>query len=132
MIIPVQSKTSYDIYSKPEDIEYTPENALKNGLGMVNTMEAALEKLELGSELRKEVWLREIERYAFTYRVSALRRLRKLYAASLVPSAAYTSVWTLRLCAEWAIARGVWQCCTTSDTSQYVRCTVHHNCRTWS
>lgn len=54
----------YQIFDKYEDIEYVPENALKNGLNMVATLKDSLKKLELGSKLRKDVWMREIEEYA--------------------------------------------------------------------
>ena len=59
----VNKPTLYQLYDSADDIPYTPENALGEGLGMVKTLKAAIDKLELGSKLRKEVWLREIDRY---------------------------------------------------------------------
>ncbi len=50
----------YTIYHNYEDIVYTPEDALKEGSGMVKTMKENLKKLELGSKLRREVWDREM------------------------------------------------------------------------
>ena len=50
----------YTLYRGSEDIEHTPEAALKEGLGMVKTIKECLKKLELGSKLRRGVWDREI------------------------------------------------------------------------
>ncbi|KAH9482911.1 Nuclear GTPase SLIP-GC [Psilocybe cubensis] len=47
-------------YQNASEITYSPENALKDGLGMVQTMKKALKHLEFGSKLREEVWKREI------------------------------------------------------------------------
>ncbi|OAX43900.1 hypothetical protein K503DRAFT_846915 [Rhizopogon vinicolor AM-OR11-026] len=51
----------YRRYDSVDDIAYTPESALHEGLGMVKTLKAGIDKLELGSKLRKDVWLREID-----------------------------------------------------------------------
>ncbi|THG92694.1 hypothetical protein EW026_g8299, partial [Hermanssonia centrifuga] len=48
-------------YQSEDDITYVPEDALKQGLGMVKSMKHNIKRLELGSKLRKDVWLREIE-----------------------------------------------------------------------
>lgn len=53
----------YRVYNSADDIKYLPEDALNEGLSMVKTIKANIKKLELGSKLRKDVWLREIERY---------------------------------------------------------------------
>ncbi|KAF8589963.1 hypothetical protein K439DRAFT_1628171 [Ramaria rubella] len=50
----------YNIYGSVHEIAYTPENALRQGLGMVKTIKNDIKKLELGSKMRKEVWLREV------------------------------------------------------------------------
>lgn len=52
----------YKVYQSATDIPYQPENALKEGLGMVKTLKSNVKTLELGSKLRKDVWLREIEK----------------------------------------------------------------------
>jgi hypothetical protein len=52
----------FRLYDTANDIVYTPEGALQEGLGMVKTLKAGIDKLELGSKLRKDVWLREIDR----------------------------------------------------------------------
>ncbi|KAJ7744514.1 hypothetical protein DFH07DRAFT_25631 [Mycena maculata] len=49
----------YIKYSSADDIDYTPEHALQQGLKMVNTMASKLKGLQLGPR-RQEVWLREI------------------------------------------------------------------------
>ncbi|KAG2146754.1 hypothetical protein DEU56DRAFT_786239 [Suillus clintonianus] len=51
----------YQLYDSADNISYTPEDALQAGLGMVKTLKAGIDKLELGSKLRKDVWLREID-----------------------------------------------------------------------
>ncbi|KAI0320228.1 hypothetical protein OF83DRAFT_1215368 [Amylostereum chailletii] len=51
----------FSIYTSPVDIEYTPENALREGLRMVKRIKSDVKRLELGTKLRKDVWLREIE-----------------------------------------------------------------------
>ena len=53
----------YTIYESATDIPYQPEDALKEGISMVKALKANIKKLELGSKLRQDVWLREIERY---------------------------------------------------------------------
>jgi hypothetical protein len=56
----------YRLYESADNIPYTPEAALQAGLGMVKTLKAGIDKLELGSKLRKDVWLREIEKYVIS------------------------------------------------------------------
>ncbi|RDB22483.1 Nuclear GTPase SLIP-GC [Hypsizygus marmoreus] len=51
----------YTVYGSSNEIAYAPEDALKEGLGMVNSIKASLKQLKLGSKLRQDVWLREIE-----------------------------------------------------------------------
>lgn len=52
----------YTVYHSPEEITYSPDEALKEGLGMVASIKASLKDLQLGSKLRQEVWMRELER----------------------------------------------------------------------
>ncbi|TDL29353.1 hypothetical protein BD410DRAFT_18164 [Rickenella mellea] len=58
----VAEKTAKDFntYNSSNEIVYTPENAIKEAAGMTKTVKAHLMKLELGSKLRKDVWLREV------------------------------------------------------------------------
>lgn len=67
-------KESYHVFSGPGDILYAPEEALVQGLHMVKTLKANVKKLELGNKLRKEVWLREIERSVCIH-TSSLKRV---------------------------------------------------------
>lgn len=61
--IPEEFKAKfYKIYDYATDIQYLPEDALKEGLGMTKSLKENVKKLELGSKLRKDVWLREIAR----------------------------------------------------------------------
>ncbi|KAH8118439.1 hypothetical protein DFH11DRAFT_1849817 [Phellopilus nigrolimitatus] len=50
----------YAKYESADQIRYTPENCLKEGVNMVKNIKAHIKHLELGSKLRKDVWLREI------------------------------------------------------------------------
>lgn len=60
---PQEPKASlYRRFESATEITYQPENALKEGLGMVKALKGKVKTLELGSKLRKEVWLREVER----------------------------------------------------------------------
>lgn len=58
----VPTPQAYLKYSSAHEIAYTPEGALEEGLRMVKAISANIKKLELGSKLRKDVWMREIER----------------------------------------------------------------------
>lgn len=51
----------YQVYDSAADITYTPEASLKEGLGMVKTLREGIKKLQLGSKLRQDVWLRELD-----------------------------------------------------------------------
>lgn len=54
---------SFKTYRAAQDIQYTPERSLQEGLNMVKTLKAHINHLELGSKMRKDVWLKEIARY---------------------------------------------------------------------
>jgi len=43
-------------HESARDIKYSTEDALKQGLHMVEILNTGLKKLELGSKLRQEVW----------------------------------------------------------------------------
>jgi hypothetical protein len=58
----IPKQLMYTVYNAAANIPYTAENALKEGLGMVDTIKGSLKALQLGSKLRQDVWLREIER----------------------------------------------------------------------
>jgi hypothetical protein len=57
---PPASPNLYTTYESVHDIIYTPETALQQGLGMVKAIKGHIHRLELGSRMRKEVWLREV------------------------------------------------------------------------
>jgi hypothetical protein len=52
----------YTQYSNAADIAYVPEGALKEGLKMVKTIREEIKKLKLGSKMREDVWMRELQR----------------------------------------------------------------------
>ncbi|KAG6872791.1 hypothetical protein C0995_006520 [Termitomyces sp. Mi166 len=54
-------RTFFTLYNSPQDINYSPEQALEEGLGMVSSIKSSLKHLQLGSKLRQEVWMRELE-----------------------------------------------------------------------
>ena len=56
-------RSFYTAYKAVEDINYAPEGALKEGLGMVKALKASIKKVDLGSKLRQEVWQDEIKKY---------------------------------------------------------------------
>ncbi|KAL6302427.1 hypothetical protein BKA93DRAFT_737025 [Sparassis latifolia] len=51
----------YNVYTSPDAIQYDPGVALKEGLGMVSAIAGHIQKLEIASQLRKDVWRREIQ-----------------------------------------------------------------------
>lgn len=60
---PVQELATYSRHVFVHELDYTPEAALKEGAKMVQTIRDNIKKLELGSKLRQDVWMREVERY---------------------------------------------------------------------
>jgi hypothetical protein len=65
---PQQSKLKFfTIHEDASKITYIPEDALKEGLGMVKTIKQTLTKLELSSKLRAEVWDRELTKFEYFY-----------------------------------------------------------------
>ena len=55
-------RTFYKVYETVDDIPYTPEGALKEGLGMVDALKASIKRIDLGSKLRHDVWNEEIRK----------------------------------------------------------------------
>ncbi|KLO16323.1 hypothetical protein SCHPADRAFT_823334 [Schizopora paradoxa] len=51
---------SFKMFNSVQEIDYTPEKSLQEGLNMVKTLKAHINHLELGSKMRKDVWLKEI------------------------------------------------------------------------
>lgn len=49
-------------YESATEIPYAPEDALKEGLGMVKSIKTSIKTIQLGSKLRQDVWMRELER----------------------------------------------------------------------
>ena len=55
----------YNVYERAEDIQYAPEGALKEGIGMVKALNANIKRIDLGSKMRQSVWEKEIQTYVF-------------------------------------------------------------------
>jgi len=58
----LKEEVTYRVYSSAADISYNPEMALQEGLIMVEEISKKIKTLELGSKLRKDLWVREVER----------------------------------------------------------------------
>ncbi|KAF8076309.1 hypothetical protein FPV67DRAFT_1664591 [Lyophyllum atratum] len=58
---PVTDHLIFTVYNSADEIEYAPEDALQEGLCMVKSIKSSLKHLQLGSKLRQDVWLRELE-----------------------------------------------------------------------
>ncbi|KAG9077908.1 hypothetical protein FRC06_008636, partial [Ceratobasidium sp. 370] len=58
---PVLPAATHNTYRSAGEINYTPENALEEGVEMAKTIGSYLKQIDLGSQLRKDVWLREVE-----------------------------------------------------------------------
>lgn len=52
----------FEEHKSAEEIAYSPEAAVKEGIKMIQTLETRMRNLKLGSKLREEVWAREISR----------------------------------------------------------------------
>ena len=68
----------FKVYASVSDITYAPETALKEGILMVNTIKGGLERLELGSKLRQEVWDREVQKCVNFWTFPAKKKLYEL------------------------------------------------------
>jgi hypothetical protein len=65
---PQQSRPKFfTVHKDASEITYIPEDALKEGLGMVKTIKQTLTNLELSSKLRAEVWDRELTMFVHQY-----------------------------------------------------------------
>lgn len=77
---PQQSKPNFfTIYKDASEIAYVPEDALKEGLGMVKTIKQTLTRLELSSKLRAEVWDRELSKLVYRYFYADNRKIADLF-----------------------------------------------------
>ncbi|RPD61950.1 hypothetical protein L226DRAFT_613292 [Lentinus tigrinus ALCF2SS1-7] len=54
-------RSLYKVYRSADEIQYVPENALKEGLAMVKALKASIKKVDLGSKMRADVWQEEIK-----------------------------------------------------------------------
>lgn len=50
----------FNEYTSANEINYSPENALKQGLKMIQTLKSRMKLMKLSSKMREEVWAREI------------------------------------------------------------------------
>lgn len=56
-------RSLYKVYGSADEIQYAPEDALKEGMGMVKALKASIKKVDLGSKMRADVWQEELKRY---------------------------------------------------------------------
>ncbi|OSC99144.1 hypothetical protein PYCCODRAFT_1446932 [Trametes coccinea BRFM310] len=57
----VATHTTFRKFESVDDLQYAPEEALKEGLAMVKTLRSSLQSLNVGSKMRQEVWMNEIK-----------------------------------------------------------------------
>lgn len=62
-----EHQPSYTVFQSASDVPYLPENVFKEGVSMVKTIKEDIKKLQIGSNLRKDVWLKEIEKSVPTH-----------------------------------------------------------------
>jgi hypothetical protein len=70
----------FTIHEDASEITHIPEDALKEGLGMVKTIKQTLTKLELNSKLRAEVWDRELTKFVHRYFYTDNHQIDDLFA----------------------------------------------------
>ena len=58
--IPVEA-----IYKDTSEISYTPERNMQHGLQMLRNVKNYVNELDVGSSVRKNIWLRDISKYVF-------------------------------------------------------------------
>ncbi|KAG7097036.1 hypothetical protein E1B28_004429 [Marasmius oreades] len=58
---PTNQLCSFTVHQDASEISYDPEKALKEGLEMVSSVQKAMNGLQVGSKLRRQVWSKEIE-----------------------------------------------------------------------
>ena len=76
----------YKVYRSAEEIQYAPEDALKEGLGMVKALKASIKKVDLGSKMRHDVWQDEIKKCVLNSWVVGVGWLGDMYRCSCTPS----------------------------------------------
>ncbi|TFK83640.1 hypothetical protein K466DRAFT_528541 [Polyporus arcularius HHB13444] len=54
-------RSLYKVYGSADEIQYAPEDALKEGMGMVKALKASIKKVDLGSKMRADVWQEELK-----------------------------------------------------------------------
>jgi len=52
----------FEEHKSAEEIAYSPEAAVEEGIKMIQTLKVRMRNLKLGSKLREEVWARVISR----------------------------------------------------------------------
>ncbi|KAF8310147.1 hypothetical protein DL93DRAFT_2062306 [Clavulina sp. PMI_390] len=57
---PKENARNYTLYNIPEEIVYTPESALKEGLHMVEAIKDRVLSIKQGNKVRQEVWARDL------------------------------------------------------------------------
>ncbi|KAG8716350.1 hypothetical protein FRC09_015864 [Ceratobasidium sp. 395] len=58
---PLLPAATHKTYKSADEIDYTPENALQEGTEMAKTIGSYLKRIDTGTQLRNDVWLREVE-----------------------------------------------------------------------
>lgn len=65
---PIPGSPLFKEYKTVDEVQYSPEAALRHGNKMVQMFKSRIESMNLGSKLRQEVWARDITKYVHLWR----------------------------------------------------------------
>jgi len=95
-------------HKSAEEIAYSPEAALEEGVKMIQTLKARMQNLKLGSKLREEVWAREISRFVFHAMTDSIAypHVVSKIRAPLLPLLPFVAVCYFYLISQLALIKG--------------------------
>jgi len=75
----------FEEHKSAEEIAYSPEAAIEEGIKMTQTLEVRMRNLKLGSKLREEVWAREISRSIIAVMVDPITKIHVVLKVKALP-----------------------------------------------
>jgi len=75
----------FEEHKSAEEIAYSPEAAIKEGIKMIQTLEVQMRNLKLGSKLREEVWAREISRSVIAVMADLITKIHIVLKVKALP-----------------------------------------------
>jgi hypothetical protein len=66
----VSPEPTFTLYNGPHEIDFTPEEALKQGLAMVEHAKRSIATLHIANEMRRDVWDRELQKLVTKINIS--------------------------------------------------------------